>query len=223
MEKNRNNINININVNGSSNNYNGGWYKDDQVKDSATTNDLNTTASHTTNDLNTSTSPSELQLNKTVSDNFEFSLDNNDTIFILTRNNSIYKEGVSNIVSKLVIIDELQYVNLDKLSVILGGIGIDKLNILSIDNKSDLDININQVTSDKNSKVTYTELNISNFVNFLNVKHTSFLDYNKHSLYIVRGGNFIDIKNLFSTINNCQTNLGRWRWSKSPSTQPLGF
>src|SRR5271156_2964861 len=78
----------------------------------------------------------ENSVNKYVSDNFEFPLDINDTILVLTINNSIYKENVGNIISKMIVIKELKYVNLDYFSAMLGHMGIKELNIFSI-HKSD--------------------------------------------------------------------------------------
>ena len=139
----------------------------------------------------------------------------------MTRNNSIYKgkEGVSNIVSKIVIIKELYHINLDELSKMLAVIGIEKLYIFSIDNKLDSKI-MNVTTSDKYSIVKYTELNSANFIELLNF-NGKFLEYNKDSLYILRDGNFLDIKNLFSTINNGQVNVGRGGGQKAHMLSPL--
>ncbi len=39
-------------------------------------------------------------------------------------------------------------------------------------------------------------------------------------MYIIRDGNFLDIKNLFATINNCNVNLGRGS-QKSHMLSPL--
>jgi hypothetical protein len=63
---------------------------------------------------------------KYASDNFEFPIDIFDTILVLTVNNSVYKEGVGNIISKMMVIKELKYVNLDKFSAMLGHMGIEE-------------------------------------------------------------------------------------------------
>jgi len=47
----------------------------------------------------------------------------------LTLNKSRYKENVDNLISKMIIINVLEYVNLDSLSEILGSMKIEKLNI----------------------------------------------------------------------------------------------
>jgi hypothetical protein len=119
----------------------------------------------------------------------------------------------------MVIIKELYYVNLDDLSKILAGIGIENLNIFSIDNKLETNI-FNSVNTDKGSKIIYTEMNTLNFIKFLNF-NGKFLEYNKDSFYILRDGNFLDIKNIFASINNCQVNVGRGGSQKAHMLSPL--
>jgi len=154
-------------------------------------------------------------------DNFQFALDPNDTIFVLTYNKSSYKENVGNIISKMIVINELKYVNLDNFIEMLTGIGINQLSIFSINNEFDDSLKL--LTNNKNSKIQYIEVNHKSFNNFINSDYADFFDYNKDSLYIVRGGNYIDIKNLFATINNCQFNLGRGGSQKQHMLSPLDF
>ena len=156
------------------------------------------------------------------SDNYEFPLDNNDTILILTKNNSHFKENVGNIVSKMIVIKELQRINLNNLSSILGNMGINKLDIYSIhgqmDSKHTFIINTN-----KGCDVNYMDMRLDTFIGFLNYKNNIFQHYNKDSLYIVRGGNYIDIKNLFATIENTQVNLGRGGSQKAHMLSSIDF
>ena len=42
---------------------------------------------------------------------------------VLTRNNSFYKENISNIISKMVIIKESKHINMNEVSKILGHMG----------------------------------------------------------------------------------------------------
>ena len=161
----------------------------------------------------------EIILNKYQEDNFEFSLDIEDTLFVLTRNPSLYKENTSNLVSKIFIIRELYFINLDKLSITLGNMNIDKINIFSIHNELESK-SINTVISNKGSKTTYIEMNTNTFITFLN-EGDNFLEYNKDSLYIFRKGNFLNIKNIFTTINGCNVNLGRGSSQKSHGLSPI--
>lgn len=156
-----------------------------------------------------------------INNNFEFTLGIKDTILVLTVNNSNYKENVGNIISKMMVIKESKYVNLDNLSAMLGHMGMEELKIFSIYDKLDLEP-INVLTN-KGCKVRYMEVKLNVFVKLINVENNNFFDYNKHSLYILRGGNYIDIKNIFTTINNQQFNLGRGGSQKSHMLSPLDF
>jgi hypothetical protein len=103
--------------------------------------------------------------NKSVSNNFEFSIDENDIIFILTSNGSFYKENVIRLHCKLTIINKFNSVNLDDVSKVLSFMNIERLNIFSINDKLNT---INSVISEKYSKIIYTETKSENFIEFLN-------------------------------------------------------
>jgi len=122
----------------------------------------------------------------------------------------------------MVIINESQVINLDQLSLILGGMGIEVLNIFSI-YASSLDTETTTISSDKDSYVKYVSINYDNFVELLNHENCNFLELNKHSLFIARGGNWIDIKNLFATIRNKDVNVGRGGSQKAHALSPLDF
>ena len=98
---------------------------------------------------------------------------------------------------------------------------INELNIFSIDNDNLSDtINITEVNN--GCKTNYTEVKPDVFTRLLNYNGNNFLEYNKYSLYLLRGGNYIGIKNLFSSINHNSVNLGRWRESESSYIKSLG-
>jgi hypothetical protein len=158
----------------------------------------------------------DIGLNKPV-DSFEFPLGINDTVFTLTVNKSIYKSGVITIVSKMVVFNELKYINLDDISRVLSGMKIEQLNIFSINSQLE---SINTIKTNKGSRVMYLDMNVEQFVKLLNY-NGNFSDYNKNSLYILRGGNYIDIKNLFTAIGGYPVNLGRGGSQKSHMLSPL--
>ena len=141
---------------------------------------------------------------------------------VLTRNNSFYKENISNIISKMVIIKESKHINMNEVSKILGHMGIENTTIFSINNASKLNT-INSIVINNGSKVTYIEMKPEYFIRFLNYEDTNFLDYNKNSMYILRGGSFIDIKNLFAMINDYHVNIGRGGSQKAHVLSPLDF
>ena len=155
-----------------------------------------------------------------MSNNFEFSIDINDTIFILTRNGSFYKDNVNNLHSKMIVIREFNSFNLDNISKVLNFMDIKKLNIFSINNNSKQDT-INTVISEKDAKVIYAEMKAEYFIDYLNYENINFLDYNRDSMYILRDGNFIDIKNIFTSINGCCVNVGRGASQKAHIISPL--
>lgn len=162
------------------------------------------------------------EVSKYDSDDYIFPLNTNDTVFVLTINNSNFKENVGNIVSKMIVFKELKHVSLNSFSQKLGFMGIEKLNIFSIDNKSNLTSN-DLVYRNKGCLTKYLEVKHDDFVKLINQENRCFKDYNKDSLYIIRGGNYIDIKNIFNSIDNVEINLGRGGSQKSHILSPLDF
>lgn len=120
------------------------------------------------------------------------------------------------------IVRESNNINLNDLNKRLNFMGIDKLFIFVINNDIDSDKICRIVTKD-NPNVIYYEMNSVNFINFLNSNENNrnFLDYNKHSIFIIRNSNFISIKNLFSRIHNCNVNMGRGGSQMSHGLSPL--
>lgn len=133
-------------------------------------------------------------------------INNNDILFLVSPNKSVNNQGVINLVCKMVILNFSHSISLKDLGKWFSALKMGKINLFSIDK----DISdIHTVKDSSNPNVRYVEMNIDNFIKILNNKNNNFLNYNKHSLYIFRGGNFLDIKNLFFSIENCPTNIGR--------------
>ena len=130
------------------------------------------------------------------------------------------KKICNNLHSKLAIIKESKNINLDDISKVLSFMKIEKLNIFSINNKCLLN-KVNAIFSENGYRVIYTEIKPENFIEFLNCPNTNFLDYNRNSLYIYRNITFLDIKNIFTTINNCCFNVGRGGSQKQHMISPL--
>lgn len=139
-------------------------------------------------------------------ESMSFTLRPCDTLFVLTKNNSIFKENVANIVSKMVVVNEERIIPLDDLSEVLGGIGIKTLNIFSIFSEEKVK---SIFTTDKGCHIKLIDIDQCEFGALINHPNQKFLNYNKHSLYILREGNYLDIKNIFSFVDKCQVNLGR--------------
>lgn len=121
----------------------------------------------------------------------------------------------------MVILKDINYINLSKIVEGLGFMKIEKLNIFCIDNRLD-NTTINYAHINKSSDVRYTEMNLDNFIILLN-SDRDFWEYNKDTLYILRYGNFLDIKNIFSKINQSRYNIGRGGSQKSHVISPLEF
>jgi hypothetical protein len=81
---------------------------------------------------------------------------------------------------------------------------IDKLNIFYLEENT----RFWSTRSNKHSDILYTECNFEEFKLYLN-NNNNFLNYNSDSLYIIRGRGYSDIKNLFTSIENCKVNIGR--------------
>ena len=99
---------------------------------------------------------------------------------------------------------------------------IEKLNIFSIDSQLKIKT-MNIIIANKGSKVKYIEMHPETFIEFLNFDNNNFLSYNKDSMYIVRSGDYIDIKNIFTIINNYDVNLVRGGSQKAHMISPLDF
>lgn len=119
----------------------------------------------------------------------------------------------------MVIVKELNYINLTGLSEMLGFMNVKELNIFIINNELDNDT-FYYIIEEKASNVRYLEVNLDRFLKILN-SQKSFWDYNKNSLYILRGGNFLDIKNIFSIVNESHFIIGRGGSQKAHVISPL--
>src|SRR6266480_4086130 len=99
---------------------------------------------------------------------------------------------------------------------------IEKLNIVAIYPTSTLE-KVNYIKINEPSTVKYLETNAEDFVSYLNNPLSDFSNHNKYTLYIIKGGNYIDIKNIFSHINGFDTNVGRGSSQKVHIISPLDF
>jgi hypothetical protein len=69
---------------------------------------------------------------------------------------------------------------------------INKLNIIAINPRDTLE-KINYIKIKEPSEVKYLKVNSDDFIFYLNNPSYNFLDYNKHTLYILKEGSYMDI------------------------------
>ncbi len=113
-------------------------------------------------------------------------------------------------------------VNLKILANALHQMKIDKLHIFSIHKheKSD-DERVERIKIEEPMIINYVDISYNKFIEFINQPDIDFLNFNKNTLYILRDGDFLDVKNLFTKINNCDVNVGRGGSQKSHIISPL--
>lgn len=119
----------------------------------------------------------------------------------------------------MIIINESKYIELLEFSKILDGFNINKLNIISINNECKPNT-INIIRTNEDSLIMYIEMDSDTFIRFINMDD-HFMEYNKNTLYILRKGDFLDIKNIFASINGYQCNVGRGGSQKAHILSPL--
>jgi len=164
-------------------------------------------------------------LNEVDSDNFtkfNFFINNSDILFTLTLNNNLTENKINNLIGKITIIKEDQEVELFELAKLLDLMNIDKLNIVTIYPNSIFE-KINLIQIKEPSVVRYLEVDINDYLSILNNPSSNFLEYNKYTLYIIKEGSYIDVKNIFTNINRFDVNIGRGGSQKSHMISPLDF
>lgn len=78
------------------------------------------------------------------------------------------------------------------------------------------------IVIEKPRKINYVEIGFNRFLkDILNNSNTNFLDYNQHSLYILKNGNHKDIKRLLVEIEGHCVNVVRGSSQKSHFLSPL--
>lgn len=137
---------------------------------------------------------------------------------MLTINNSEYNNKI-NFTAKIIILNNNLEINLHNLASSLRILGINHLNIFSINN---IGYNENFSINHDECTIHFVELDKSNYNNFILDKNFKHINYT--SLYILRNSNYIDLKNIFLSLqdkNNLNYNLSRGGGQKSHLVSPL--
>lgn len=144
-----------------------------------------------------------------------------DTIFGLTINKSIFegREKMTNMIGKMIVVNDYSEINLSNLTHILGNMNIDRLFIFSI-NLTDK-IQLEKFVFNGESNIIYLEIGVKKFIDFIGENPKEFWNINKNALYILRDGNYTDVKYILSQIGEFGLNLGRGGSQKSHVMSPL--
>lgn len=79
----------------------------------------------------------------------------------------------------------------------------------------------NVTSIEKPSKINYIDLGIKRFIKLLNNSDSNFMQYNKNCLYVLRNGDYKDIKKLLTKIEGNEVSIVRGGSQKSHITSPL--
>lgn len=141
-------------------------------------------------------------------------------MFGLTVGGNTFKKDVTNLISKTIIVKQEIIISLADLSVCLSNIKIKGLHLIVIDMKEVDVLEVSVVEGP--SKINLVVAGLNRFINdILNSPKANFLDFNKNSLYILKNGDYKDIKNLFVKIEGNHVNVVRGSSQKSHLVSPL--
>lgn len=126
-----------------------------------------------------------------------------------------------NIIGKITIINRELNVSFLDLSKRLNLVNIEKIHVFSI-NLSD-EVEIEPFRLKELPNITYIEIGVLKFLEFLRENSGTFLDWNPTTLYILRDGTYTDLKYIFEQAGKFGMNLGRGCSQKSHVVSPLDF
>jgi hypothetical protein len=99
---------------------------------------------------------------------------------------------------------------------------MDSFNIFSIVMSDTFECRVTEV--EESSNVKYVEMGIKYFMeNYLDNTNVDFWKYNKNSLYILRGGDYYDVKEMFTMIHDTKVRIVRGSSQKSHMVSPIDF
>lgn len=90
---------------------------------------------------------------------------------------------------------------------------------ISLNNNKEIDF----IGIEEPSKINYLELSITELTKMLNKPNYNFMEYNKNTLYILRGGDYQCIKDLLTKIEDHNITIGRGGSQKSHIISPIDF
>lgn len=153
-----------------------------------------------------------------MNNHVNISFNPNDILFVLTINGSPSINNTTRMVGKILILRESLSINLNELSKMLSFMNIDGLHIFSINVAMSSESFYTEVETP--AKVNYVEMSVERFKSMLKDPN-GFIGYNKNSLYILRNGNYKDVKNILINIEGYNVSIGRGGSQKAHIISPL--
>ena len=109
-----------------------------------------------------------------------------------------------------------------KITNLSNDMNMDSFNIFSIVMSDTFECRVTEV--EDSSNVKYVEMGIKYFMeNYLDNPNIDFWKYNKNSLYILRGGDYYDVKEMFTMIHDTKVRIVRGSSQKSHMVSPIDF
>lgn len=140
-----------------------------------------------------------------------------DTLFVFTKDNKEYNNKMTSFIGKIAVLDNETPVDLSFLSkTVLKGMGIDILNIFSINLTDRIDKEIFIIN--EGSTIRYIEIGVISFIGLMTEQFELFYKWNLHSLFILRDGTYRDMKYILSQVGEHGINL----WKGKERRRTLG-
>lgn len=138
-------------------------------------------------------------------------------------NNNSKNKDINHLATKMAVVNDTINNDLIFISNMLNAMELDVLYIISINIDDSLEYEIMEL--EHQSNVKYINVGLRFFVdNFLqNSEYHNFWQFNKNTLYILRGGSYSDIKELFTIIQDTKVSLVRGSSQKSHMVSPVDF
>lgn len=142
-------------------------------------------------------------------------------MLVLTSKNCQYKPDIHNLTTKMTMLNKNTIKVFEDIFAYMKVIHIDQFVIFSI-HTSDIEPQVFN-NDDGTFRLIYIEINHIDFISYLanTEDEFRFSNINHKSLYIFRGGNYRDVKNLFNSIEGYKTIVGRNGSQKSHMLSPL--
>lgn len=163
-------------------------------------------------------------LNEDVNLNdLHLSLDLCDFFYVLTVNLGNYKpnENAGNLIAKSFFVNQNIKIYLWDYAWRLYNLGITKLNLFYLSDRKDDYITVN---FNNGCALTFINMGVEQYIKHLKIEGAKgFAQYNTHSMYILKNGDFTDIKNKIFNVEGVKVNIVRGSCQKSHILSPLDF